>query len=61
MKSFALALVLATLAGCAVVPYGPPAYVGARLSSGPYYAYPYHARPYYARPYEGRRWHDHDD
>lgn len=61
MKSFALALLLAILAGCAVVPYGPPVYVGARIDSRPYYTYPYDARHYHARPYGGRRWHDDDD
>ena len=48
MKSFALALLLATLAGCAVVPIGPPVYVGARINSGPYYAHPYYG-PHWSR------------
>ncbi len=51
-----LAVSLATLGGCAVVPIGPPVYVGARVNTGPYYAQPYYARPYYARPYYGPYW-----
>ncbi len=37
MKSIALAVLLATLAGCAVVPIGPPVYVGARVYGRGYY------------------------
>ena len=50
MKSFVLTLLLATLAGCAVVPIGPPVYVGAQINSGPYYAHPYYG------PYYGPHW-----
>ena len=45
MKPIALALLLATLAGCAVVPIGPPVYVGARAYGGGYYG-PAHYGPY---------------
>lgn len=42
MKSIALAIIVATLAGCAIVPIGPPVYVGARASYGGYYGHPYY-------------------
>lgn len=34
MKSIALAVLIATLAGCAVVPIGPPIYVGVQARGG---------------------------
>jgi len=34
MKSIAPALLFATLAGCAVVPIGPPVYVGVHAHGG---------------------------
>ena len=34
MKSIALALLVATLAGCAIVPIGPPVYVGVHAHGG---------------------------
>ena len=46
MKSIALAVLIATLAGCAIVPVGPPVYVGVGVrghggygygGGGPYY------------------------
>ncbi len=49
-RALSLALLLATLAGCAIVPIGPPVYVGARINSGPYYAHPYYG------PYYGPHW-----
>jgi hypothetical protein len=37
MKSIALAVLIATLAGCAIVPYGPPpVYVGVHARGGYY-------------------------
>lgn len=54
VRAISFALLLATLAGCAVVPVGPPVYVGARVNvGGGYYGHPYYG-PYY-RPY-WRRW-----
>lgn len=46
VKLIAVAVLLATLAGCAVVPVGPPVYVGARYDAhyGPYYGGPYYRR-----------------
>ena len=34
MKSIALALLVATVAGCAIVPIGPPVYVGVQAHGG---------------------------
>ena len=50
MKTIALLVLLGTVAGCAVVPIGPPVYVGARVHYGApyYYGGP---RPYYGDPY----------
>lgn len=53
-RAFSLALLLATVAGCAVVPIGPPVYVGAQINSGPHYARPYYGPNY--GPYYGPRW-----
>ena len=55
MKSIELVVLLGTLAGCAIVPVGPPVYVGARVNVGPpggYYGYgppPYYGHPYWRR------------
>ncbi len=46
----AVAVLLASLAGCAIVPVGPPVYVGAQVNVAPYYAHPYYG------PYYGPRW-----
>ncbi len=48
VRAISLALSLATLAGCAVVPIGPPVYVGARAHYGGYYGHPYYG-PYWRR------------
>ena len=39
MKSIALAVLIATLAGCAVVPIGPPVYVGVGVRAHGGYGY----------------------
>lgn len=52
MKSIALAVLVATLAGCAVVPVGPPIVVGARYDSGGSYGW----RDRGPRPYYGPYW-----
>jgi hypothetical protein len=55
MKLIVVAVLLATLGGCAIVPIAPPGvYVGAGVDSGYYYGHPGYGRPYYG-PY-GRRW-----
>jgi len=41
MKSIVLAVIVATLAGCAIVPIGPPVYVGARVNYGGYWGHGY--------------------
>jgi len=51
MKSIALAIIVATLAGCAIVPIGPPVYVGARVGGGGYYGH----GGYYGGGYGWRR------
>lgn len=53
MKSIALAIIVATLAGCAIVPIGPPVYVGVRGGyNGGYYG---HGGGYYGGGYGWRR------
>ncbi len=55
MKSIAAAILFATLAGCAVVPVGPPVYVGGSVNYG-YDGYGRNHGPTYG-PYYGRgRW-----
>lgn len=49
MKSIALAVLVATLAGCAIVPIGPPVYVGVRAHGG--YGYGYGGGYYGGRGY----------
>ncbi len=51
MKSIFLAVLIATLAGCAVVPIGPPVYIGVHAHDG----YGYGGGGYYGgRGYWGR-------
>jgi hypothetical protein len=45
MKAIVLAVIAATLAGCAIVPIGPPAY------GRPHYERPYYEVPYYEPAY----------